>query len=145
MVARVPTATLFDGRRPAGGIFAPGGPSVERGSTGLATFGLRYDLPSQVGRFQPYVTGGIGIACTETSVFAPRSIGIIAGPGFNAPLRPEADGNVDVTHTGLASSAGVGASVRIFKQLSADLDARYFRLDHGRNLGRFGGGLSYRF
>ncbi|MSO82636.1 MAG: hypothetical protein EXQ53_05015 [Acidobacteria bacterium] len=64
---------------------------------------------------------------------------------MNATMRPNVDIDRSTSSTGLATSAGVGASIRIFRQLSADLNARYFRLDRGRNLGRVGGGVSYRF
>ena len=37
------------------------------------------------------------------------------------------------------------ASFRVFQALSLDLDAKYYRLDRGRSLGTFGGGVSYRF
>lgn len=124
----------------------PGGLRIERdGRTALATFGFRYELASQVTRFLPYVSGGIGIARTEESFRVSVPTALPARPGMNVAARPDMVFDEDVSHTGLATSAGVGASIRLFGQLSADLDARYFRLDRGRNLGRFGGGLSYRF
>ena len=137
----------FTGGQPAGALFLPGGTRLEReGNTSLATVGLRYEFPSQVGRFVPYVSGGLGIARTESSLRR-LSSGTATGmrPGMNIPARPIMDFDESVSHTGLAAGAGVGASVRIYKQLSADVDARYFRLDRGRNLGQFGGGVSYRF
>ena len=135
------------GRVPSIGVpFPPGGLRIERdGRTALATFGFRYELPSQVTRFLPYVSGGIGIARTEESLRVSLASETPGRPGMNAAIRPNVDIDETVSHTGLATSAGVGASIRLFWQLSADLDARYFRLDRGRNLGRFGGGLSYRF
>jgi hypothetical protein len=45
----------------------------------------------------------------------------------------------------VAGSAGAGASLRLFRGLFVDVDARYFRLDRDRNLARLGGGVSYRF
>ena len=151
MMARTPSAgtraggPLFD-RAVIGMPFPLGDVRIERdGGTALATFGFRYELPSQVTRFLPYVSAGIGIARTEQSFNVSLAPGTSARPGMNAMTRPNMDIDDTVSHTGLATSAGVGASIRIFKQLSADLDARYFRLDRGRNLGRFGGGVSYRF
>ena len=136
----------FTGGQPAGALFLPGEARLEQeGSTSLATVGLRYEFPSQVGRFVPYVTGGLGISRTESSLRLSSGTATGTRPGMNLPVRPILDFDEGVSHTGLAASAGVGASVRIYKQLSADVDARYFRLDRGRNLGQFGGGVSYRF
>ena len=134
------------GGQPTGALFLPGDARLEReGNTSLATVGLRYEFPSQVGRFVPYVTGGLGIARTESSLRLSSGTATGMRPGMNVPMRPIMDFDESVSHTGLAARAGVGASVRIYKQLSADVDARYFRLDRGRNLGQFGGGVSYRF
>ena len=134
------------GGQPTGALFLPGDARLEReGNTSLATVGLRYEFPSQVGRFVPYVTGGLGIARTESSLRLSSGTATGMRPGMNVPARPIMDLDESVSHTGLAARAGVGASVRIYKQLSADVDARYFRLDRGRNLGQFGGGVSYRF
>ena len=112
------------------------------GHTLLATMGFRYELPSQVTRFRPYVSGGMGVSRTEERF----NIAVAA----NAPARPGAQAapiriDQSLNHTGLLGSAGAGASIRLVKELSVDVDARYFRLDRGRNLGRFGGGVSYRF
>jgi opacity protein-like surface antigen len=142
----LPPGGGFTGGQSSGALFLPGGTRLEReGNTSLATVGLRYEFPSQVGRFVPYVTGGLGISRTESSLRL--SSGTVTGtrPGIIAPAIPMIDFDEGLSHTGLAARAGVGASVRIYKQLSADVDARYFRLDRGRNLGQFGGGVSYRF
>jgi opacity protein-like surface antigen len=138
------------GNTPPGALFGtatfPGDIRVEQdGSTILATFGLRYELPTQVERFVPYVTGGLGIARSESEVSISYAVIQPARPGIAPVTPPRTNANQKFAHTGLATSAGIGASIRIFKQLSADLDARYFRLDRWRNLGRFGGGVSYRF
>jgi len=144
--ALLPPGGGFTGGQPAGALFQPGDARLEReGNTSLATVGLRYEFPSQVGRFVPYVTGGLGISRTESSLRLSSGTATGTRPGIIAPGRPIMDFDESLSHTGLAASAGVGASVRIYKQLSADVDARYFRLDRGRNLGQFGGGVSYRF
>ena len=151
------------GRMPAGGGFgqvgfgggigqpfgAPtpgGGLRIERdGRTAFATFGFRYELASQVTRFLPYVSGGIGMSRTEESLNVSANPIQPARPGTGAAQRPSVIIDETVSHNGLVTSAGVGTSIRIVRQLSLDIDARYFRLDRERNLGRFGGGLSYRF
>ena len=154
-------STMVDSRRglfaqavPAGafgqgGAFgfpaSPEGFRIDRdGRTIVATFGFRYEFASQIARFLPYVSGGIGVARTEESLRLSVPA-ILARPGTNVASRPTMVIDEDVSHSGLATSAGVGASIRLFGQLSADLDARYFRLHPGRNLGRLGGGISYRF
>ncbi|MCC7034332.1 MAG: outer membrane beta-barrel protein [Acidobacteria bacterium] len=108
-------------------------PSREEGSTLIGTLGLRYELPVEGDRFRPWVAGGLGLARTEEAftwdpLWLPRE-----------PITEK------VTHTGFAASAGLGASVRIFRQVSLDADARYFRLSRERNLLRLGGGVSVRF
>ena len=50
-----------------------------------------------------------------------------------------------VSHTGYAFSAGAGASIRMFRSLWADMDAKYFRLSRDRNIMRLGGGVSLLF
>lgn len=126
---------LFDRRE----TFTAAAPGID-GRTVLATVGFRYDLPIQGGRLQPYVGGGIGIARTSTEL------------SFIEPmmaLRPDAEigrlGLRDSADMGMAAAAGVGTSLRLYKALFVDVDARYFRLEHGRNLARLGGGVSYRF
>jgi len=133
------------GGQPAGALFLRDARLEQEGSTSLATIGLRYEFPSQVSRFVPYVSGGLGIARTESSLRFSGGIPAGTRPGMTVPAGPILDLDESLSHTGLAASLGVGASVRIYKQLSADVDARYFRLDRDRNLGRFGGGVSYRF
>lgn len=102
------------------------------GSTVVGTMGFRYDLPVQGGRLSPYFGAGLGLARTheDFSVTRTETSWAIAD---------------SVSHTGIAMSAGVGASLRVYKTLSVDFDTRYFRLSRDRNVIRFGGGVSYRF
>jgi hypothetical protein len=39
----------------------------------------------------------------------------------------------------------MGASLRVFKELWIDLNARFYLMDRDRQMGTFGGGVSYRF
>jgi len=105
-------------------------PYTLEGNTIIGTLGLRYELPVQGGRLRPYLAAGLGLARTEQE-FEVR----IMGRNFDDT----------VSDTGYAASAGVGASLRVIKQVSLDVDARYFRLSRERNLMRMGGGLSIRF
>jgi opacity protein-like surface antigen len=116
------------------GIGLPGLGSLRAstdGQTMIGTMGFRYEMPVQGGRLRPYVGGGIGLSRTsEDFSLTYNNAGIISD---------------SVDHTGMAASAGLGASLRVFKDLSVDMDARYFRLSRERNVVRFGGGVSYRF
>jgi len=102
------------------------------GSTMIGTMGVRYELPTQVERFRPYVAGGLGINNTDQRL---RLEATRFTPAFDQ----------STSHTGYAFSAGGGASVRLFSQLWADVDAKYFRLSRDRNIMRLGGGASFRF
>jgi hypothetical protein len=150
-----------DGRIVRGGLAARGGPGAPSGpidltrgqffdrvaifpppavrSAGdilLVTTGFRYELPVQGGRLRPYLGGGLGIARTDDEF-----VRILARPGADVNARS----TDSVSRTGLAASAGAGASLRVFRGLFVDVDARYFRLDRDRDLTRLGGGVSYRF
>lgn len=105
--------------------------AITDGQTVVGTMGFRYELPIQGGRLRPYVGGGIGLSRTSEDFSITRN---------DADLVSDS-----VEHTGMAASAGVGASLRVVKELSVDMGARYFRLSRDRNVVRFGGGVSYRF
>ena len=98
------------------------------GSTLIATVGVRYELPGQTARFRPYLSGGLGINHTDQEVRI-EPLGIDAS----------------ASRTGFAFDGGAGASVRVWRQLWADMDAKYFRLSGDRDIMRLGGGVSYRF
>ncbi len=118
-------------------IFPPVLPARRNGDVALITAGFRYELPVQGGRLRPYVGGGLGIARTSEEFAVVRPL-----------LRPGAGGESigeSIVRTGVAGSAGAGASLRVFRGLFVDVDARYFRLDRDRDLARLGGGVSYRF
>jgi opacity protein-like surface antigen len=98
------------------------------GSTFIGTVGVRYELPTQTTRFRPYLSGGLGINNTDQEVRI-EPLGIDAS----------------ASRTGFAFDGGAGASVRVWRQLWADVDAKYFRLSGDRDIMRLGGGVSYRF
>ena len=113
------------------------------GHTLLSTAGIRFLIPSRSDRFQPYVSGGFGVSRTEeTFRLSTESLNLGGRLGNTIP---GLDFDDSTSHVGLVGTAGIGASFRVFKALSLDLDAKYYRLDRGRNLGTFGGGVSYRF
>ena len=98
------------------------------GSTFIATMGVRYELPRQTARFRPYLSGGLGLNNTDQELR-------IEPLGYDA----------SDSRTGFAFSGGAGASVRVWKQMWADVDAKYFRLSGDRDIMRLGGGASVRF
>ncbi len=127
----------------------------------LGTANLRAEFRADSERVRPYLTGGFGLARVESEIEAldatPARVdvapgqrdggrGFVFGPtgGVAVPALLVRPGQQ--TRTDLALVVGGGLSVRLVKGLFVDADARYFRLmDPGRNVGRFGGGLSYRF
>jgi opacity protein-like surface antigen len=126
----------------------------------LGTANLRTEFRADNERVRPYLTGGFGLAHVETEFEVVGTYTPSTEPGqrqrqspaFMFP--PEGTGGVPIpigradggTRTDLALVLGGGLSVRLVKGLFVDADVRYFRLlDPGRNVGRFGGGLSYRF
>jgi opacity protein-like surface antigen len=129
---------------------------ITDGWTMLMSAGFRYEIPFQGTRFRPYVNAGIGVSRTEQTIdfriaSATTTTTTTAAGRSNVSATvtsalsgfPEIDESI--THTGLLGSAGVGASLRVFRELSIDLNARFFLLDRDRQLGSFGGGVSYRF
>jgi len=102
------------------------------GRTLIGTLGIRYELPVQTARFRPYLSGGLGINDTEQDFTLQQT-------------SQRTESNQSVSHTGYAFNGGAGASVRLFKQLWGDVDAKYFRLSQDRNIMRLGGGVSFRF
>lgn len=146
MMTRV-GSIMFDRRTgrfgpgPNAAVPVPGVRLNTEGQTLVATTGFRYDIPSQRARFRPYLSGGLGVARTEETLALALDTAI--GPMMMGATRLSVSDSV--SHTGLAAGVGAGASVRVYKELSLDVEARYFRLDRARHLGRFGGGVSVRF
>ena len=141
--ALVRSGSLFGSRRRGNALYRfPGFPTLPDGVTRLAvetdgstligTMGIRYDLPVQTVRFRPYLSGGLGINNTEQEIY-------IDATSLTSAIDRSS------SHTGFAFGAGAGASVRVVKQLWADMDAKYFRLSRDRNIMRLGGGVSLLF
>jgi opacity protein-like surface antigen len=125
------------------------------GSTMLVSAGFRYEIPVQGNRFRPYLNAGIGFSRTEQEF----SIGFASTGSGTVTIEPNRvtvtsstssssrneEIEQDFTHTGIMGTAGVGAGVRVFKELWIDLNARFYLMDRDRQMGTFGGGVSYRF
>lgn len=113
---------------PIGPIYGDRFSASVDGSTFIGTLGVRYELPVQTSRFRPYLSGGLGINTTDQDLRI-ETLGIDAS----------------ASRTGFAFDGGAGASLRVWRQLWADMDAKYFRLSHDRDIMRLGGGVSVRF
>ena len=117
------------------------------GNTYLATMGFRFEVPTNEGRFHPYVSGGMGFARTENNYDV--RIATTTGGAPNGRNQPQTILPTPIydasSHIGVVFGGGVGAQIRVWKGLSLGGDARYYRLDRGRNLGTFGGSVSYGF
>ena len=125
------------------------------GSTILMSAGFRYEIPVQGNRFRPYLNAGIGFSRTEQKfsiAFASSGSGTVTIEPNRVTVTSSSTSSTrsqefeqDFTHTGIMGTGGVGASVRAFKELWLDLNVRFFLLDRDRQMGTFGGGVSYRF
>jgi opacity protein-like surface antigen len=120
----------------------------------LVTANVRREFTSEVERLRPYLSAGFGIARVETSFSVFTLGGVVLPPSLpgRGDLLPLVGPGqldlrqVDQAETDLTLAAGGGLSLRVWRGLSLDLDARYYRLlDPGRNVGRFAPSLSYRF
>jgi hypothetical protein len=115
----------------------------------LVTFmtNARVEIPTTLRTIVPYVVGGGGVASLRREVtFSP----FLALPDLGVPgpitqlTLPRTSSS---TETALALNVGAGVSIRIVKQLFADVDMRYVRVfaNSELDLNRFGAGISYRF
>jgi opacity protein-like surface antigen len=138
-------------------------PTLSYSDTGgravIMSTNLRLAVPTRSSRFTPYVMAGGGVATIKEEWTATlslpdvviQSFGDLAAFGsttfpfysmFNPISVP-----VSRTFTSLALTAGGGVSINLNRQWSADVDLRYLALLGSRDLhvGRYGGGVSYKF
>jgi opacity protein-like surface antigen len=108
-------------------------------------------VPTISTRFIPYAVAGGGVANVKESVDAVIALSsqlpsIV--PGIDLPaIYPPIPYSYRLSTTSLALTLGGGVSVMAGEHISIDVDLRYLRLldTRNRNIGRFGGGASYRF
>lgn len=147
--------------RPSTSIFPPPviTPIVRyTGSGGRATIfttNVRLEIPTTTTRVIPFVTAGGGLANVrdelELRVDFPeviiQSFGAVPSTAPLRPIRSSMSQKIRQSTTDLALTLGGGASIRATEHLWFDADLRYFSLmgARDRNVGRFGGGVSYRF
>lgn len=122
-----PIGTIMPGLTNIGNLSASTG-----GNTSIGTMGARYEPTSQTNRFQPYLSGGLGINYTTQS-FALN----------NASIQNMIAQSLN--DSGLALSAGGGANIHLGGALWLAADAKYFRLSRNRDVVRIGGGVTFKF
>jgi hypothetical protein len=129
------------------------------GQATLFTTNARLELPAFGRRVTPFVVGGGGVASISSSYTLAPSLPpwVLAGSpeaqALQAIFGPDSlslqipPSRVSETRTAMLLTLGGGASVRLTDRLSIDIDVRYARMldDRDLNMGRFGGGVSYRF
>jgi opacity protein-like surface antigen len=116
------------------------------------TTNVRLEIPTTSTRIIPFVVGGGGVAAVTQSysVFYAQlteALREVSGTLTNTvPVLP-GPSTVDSTTTSLALTLGGGASLLLTDHVSLDADLRVLHImgDTSRSLGRFGGGISYRF
>lgn len=113
------------------------------GSATVFTTNVRVEIPTVSQRIIPYVVGGGGVASVT------QSYGVVYEYLVNLGLSivPGAPTTIDFTSVNMALTLGGGASFLISDRVSVDADLRILSFfgDAERNIGRFGGGVSYRF
>jgi len=152
-VPEIPTAlsaTAFDG------IAFPS-PTITIGSDGghatIFTGNLRLTIPTRSRSISPYLVGGAGVgtvtdkveytfiypAFTLTGPFGQPAI-------FPPPFLPRTE-SIDRTTTDFTATFGGGVSFLTNDHWSLDVDARYIEIFGRRDaqIGRYGGGITYRF
>lgn len=123
----------------------------------MFTTNVRLEIPTISSRIVPYVVGGGGIASVRSefevnylamdgrlagmpgirpALQAPRELSLLPGPPF-----------IGNSRVSMVLTLGGGASFLITDHVSLDADLRVLTLlgTRDRNIGRFGGGVSYRF
>jgi opacity protein-like surface antigen len=130
------------------------------GHATIFTANLRLELPRSLHRVLPYLVGGAGvgsvtdrlrvtIAYPPTRFITLSSSGALPPASANLPtlVVPPITNSIPRTLTGFAMTFGGGGSFLVGEHFSLDGDARYVGILGSRdlNIGRVGGGVSYRF
>jgi opacity protein-like surface antigen len=138
------------------GVVFPG-PAITVGSDGghatMFTTHLRLTIPTQSRRISPYVIAGAGVGSVTdtlryTIVYAPVILTGLSGQSVTLPAFPSPQiESIARTTTDFAVASGGGVSFLTNDHWSFDVDARYIGILGERDvrLGRYGGGVTYRF
>jgi hypothetical protein len=143
-------STAFDG------IVLPS-PTITVGSDGghatIFTGNLRLTIPTRTRRISPYLVGGAGVGTVTdkieyTYIYPPLTLNVPFGQPmiFPSPFPPRTE-SIDRTTTDFAAAFGGGVSFLTNDHWSLDVDARYIGIFGRRDaqIGRYGGGITYRF
>lgn len=117
------------------------------------TTNARVHLPLTTTRIVPYVTAGGGVGHLQrTQVIDYGPLFLQAGPlGTSLPFGPGIDPafrqEYTFSETTMVLTLGGGAAFKLTDRFSVDVDLRAFRSlgNEDTTIGRFGGGMSYRF
>lgn len=123
------------------------------GHATIFTANLRLTIPTRSRRISPYLIGGAGVgAVTDklqyTITYPPiRLIGPGAPTIISPVVLPPRSEPIARTTTDFAATFGGGIAFLTNDHWSIDVDARYIGIFGWRDLriGRYGGGISYRF
>lgn len=117
----------------------------------LFTTNVRLEIPTVFARVIPYATGGGGMANYDRSfdVLYPPLPAII-DPLTGRPITvatPQGMQRINESQLYMALTLGGGVSLLWTRHMTVDVDARCVALlgSNGGTIGRFGGGVSYRF
>jgi hypothetical protein len=123
------------------------------GHASIFTANLRLTIPTRSRRISPYLIGGAGVGTVTdklqyTIVYPPIRLTAPIGSTviFPVPLPPLTE-SITNTTTDFAAIFGGGVSFLTNDHWSLDVDARYIGIFGWRDLriGRYGGGITYRF
>jgi hypothetical protein len=123
------------------------------GHATIFTGNLRLTIPTRSRRISPYLVGGAGVGTVTdkieyTYIYPPLILNVPFGQPtiFPPPFAPRTE-SIDRTTTDFAAIFGGGVSFLTNEHWSLDVDARYIEIFGRRDarIGRYGGGITYRF
>jgi opacity protein-like surface antigen len=122
------------------------------GHATIFTTNLRLTVPTRSRRLSPYLIGGAGVGTITdnlqyTIIYPPIMLTGLGVPVRAFPLLPAVNESIARTTTDFAAILGGGVSFLTNDHWSFDVDARYIGIFGGRDaqIGRYGGGITYRF
>jgi opacity protein-like surface antigen len=131
-------------------IYCCGGDDSDTRAT-VFTTNVRLEIPTTSTRVVPFVIGGGGVAgVTQSYSVMYAQLPNVLGLGLvginTVPIMP-GPSPIEITTTNMALTLGGGASFLLTGHVALDADVRILHImgNDARNIGRFGGGVSYRF
>jgi len=123
------------------------------GHATIFTTNLRLTIPTRSRRLSPYLIGGGGVGTVTDNLHytfiypAVVLTGPAAQPVIFPPILPPRTESITRTTTDFAATFGGGVSFLTSDHWSFDVDARYIGIfgERDAQIGRYGGGITYRF